>query len=123
MLTGNHTGTLRKFVQALSSQFSLKDLGALNYFLGIEVESNPNSLYLSQWKYVHNLLDQTGTAGAKDMASLMCSTATITLNYGSGATNAKLYKQVMGSLKYLSVTRPDIGFIVNKMSQFMYCPT
>ncbi|RVW24879.1 Retrovirus-related Pol polyprotein from transposon RE2 [Vitis vinifera] len=78
IITGNNVEAAQTFIQQLSQRFSLKDLGPLTYFLGVEVTSHTNGLFLSQ---------------------------------------------LVGSLQYLSLTRPDIAYTVNKLSQFMHQPT
>ena len=53
----------------LSTHFSFKDLGDLHYFLGIEVVSAPKDLFLSQHKYIQDLIEKTGMAGAKEVTT------------------------------------------------------
>jgi Reverse transcriptase (RNA-dependent DNA polymerase) len=48
ILTGNSPAALQSLITALNSEFSLKDLGTLNFFLGIEITTSPTSLHLSQ---------------------------------------------------------------------------
>ena len=56
VLTGNNTQQLDRFIQALSTRFSLKDLGSLSYFLGIESHHSSHGLLLTQRRYVAELL-------------------------------------------------------------------
>ena len=61
--------------------------------------------------------------GAKDISTPMATSDSLTLFDGSPLTNATIYRQLVGSLQYLSLTRPDISFTVNKLSQFMHQPS
>ena len=70
VLIGNNTSVIDTFVQALSAKFSLKDLGNLNYFLGVEVIPHNKGLFLSQHKYISDILSRTNMSGAKDSATL-----------------------------------------------------
>ncbi|KAG8496134.1 hypothetical protein CXB51_009382 [Gossypium anomalum] len=82
-----------QFVQKLDDQFSLKDFGRLSYFLGIEVQYTTTGLFLSQRKYILDLLRRASMEGS-----------------------------IVGALQYVVITRPDIAFAVNKVCQFMHNP-
>ncbi|OMO75963.1 Reverse transcriptase, RNA-dependent DNA polymerase [Corchorus capsularis] len=90
---------------------------------GVEVISTSMDLFLSQQKYVRDLLDRFEMQNSKSTATPMASSAQLKLTDDSGTTNATLYRQLAGSLHYLSLTQPDIAFSVNKLSQFMHCPS
>ena len=84
----------------------MKDLGDFHYFLGIEVLPTPSGLLLAQHKYIRDLLDRTNMAGAKECTSPMSSTQSLQLHDGSPCTNSTKFRQVIGALQYLSLTRP-----------------
>lgn len=108
---------------SLGARFSLKDLGLLNYFLGVEAVFTTDGLYLSQTKYIRDLLDKFHLAGVKDAATPMSSATRLVLDDGSPPTDATQYRSLIGALQYLQLTRPDIAFAVNKLAQFMHAPT
>lgn len=60
---------------------------------------------------------------AKECNTPMSSTQHLQLLDGSFPTNATRYQQVVGSLQYLSLTRPDVSYAVNKLARFMHSPT
>ena len=120
IITGSHTDILNKFIQSLSARFSLKDFGLLSYFLGMEVQRNSQGLYLTQTRYIADLLHKTKMSDAKPMPTPMCSSTTLTLQSGDPLPSGTEYRAVIGSLQYLSLTRPDIAYAVNKLSQFMH---
>ena len=123
IVTGNDSSFVKSFITALSTKFSVKDLGLLHYFLGVAVLPTTSGLFLSQHKYIHDLLVRTGMEGAKEVGTPLITTGSLVLKDGSPLANASEYRSVIGALQYLNLTRPDISFVVNKLSQFMHCPT
>ncbi|CAL8165948.1 unnamed protein product [Prunus armeniaca] len=106
-----------------SHRFSLKDLGSLHFFLGVEVIPTRSGLFLSQHKYIRDLLIRAHMEGAKDVSTPLSTTTTLVLNDGATPIDATLFRSLISGLQYLSLTRPDIAFAVNKLSQFMYWPS
>ncbi|KAF7151361.1 hypothetical protein RHSIM_Rhsim02G0160900 [Rhododendron simsii] len=98
-------------------------LGGSTFFLGVEVISTPTGLFLSQHKYIRDLLNRTNMAGAKEVSMPLPTSGSLTLHDGSSSTDATDYRSVIGALQYLAITRPDIAFAVNKLSQFMHKPS
>ena len=123
IITGNNPCFISSFVAALSDKFSLKDLGNLNYFLGIEVLPTKQGLFLSQHKYITEILDRTTMSGAKESVTPLSTSVSLQLFDGSSTANEEQFRKIIGSLQYLCLTRPDINFAVNKLSQFMHKPT
>lgn len=109
-----------KFVNLLSQQFSLKDLGALSYFLGIEVIPHKQCVLLSQRRYMMDLLDHTKLLEAKLVQTPLPLSPPITLTLGTTLLDPSEYRSVVGSLQYLLLTLPDKAFAVNKLSQFIH---
>ena len=102
--------------------FSLKDMGSL-HFLGIEVIPTRAGLFLSQHKYVRDLLANISMSGAKDVLTPLSTTQSLQLIDGTTAVDSSEFCRIIGRLQYLSLTSPDISFAVNKLSQFMHKPT
>ncbi|CAL1403910.1 unnamed protein product [Linum trigynum] len=123
LLTGNHAPSLSQFQARLSARFSLKSLGNVGYFLGIEVLPTADGLLLSQHKFVLDVLARFGMSDARPAPTPLSATAKLALVDGTPPADITLYKQAVGSLQYLLCTRPDIAFAVNKLSQFMHAPT
>ncbi|CAL1403526.1 unnamed protein product [Linum trigynum] len=123
LLTGNDSSALSLFQEALSRRFSLKSLGSVNYFLGIEVIPTATGYLLSQQKYMEDVLHRFHMMDAKAAPTPLDSSVSLSLRDGSSSTDATRYRQVLGALQYLTFTRPDIAFAVNKLSQFMHAPT
>lgn len=114
---------LNHALSALANKFSLKDLGCLNYFLDVEVIPHKDGLILSQSKYICDLFRKWDMFDCKGVQTPLSTSVTLSLNDGTPSTDANQYRQVLGKLQYLSFTRPDISFAVNKLSQFMHSPS
>ncbi|RVW83187.1 Retrovirus-related Pol polyprotein from transposon RE1 [Vitis vinifera] len=123
ILTGNDDTMVHKFMQLLAHQFSLKDLGHLSYFLGVEVIPNDHGILSSQQSYIVDLLTRTKMMDAKPVHTPLPTSPPITLHSGSPLKDSTEYRTIVGSLQYLLITRPDITFAVNKLSQYIHQPT
>jgi len=124
IVTGNSDNILSVFVSSLAKRFSLNDLGNLSYFLGVEVLPHKHGILLSQRRYITDLLTRLNMLDAKPvLTSIPSSASAISLLYGSPLHNPTVYREVVGSLQYLSLTRPDVSFAMNKLSQFMHSLT
>uniref|UniRef100_A0A2N9HQD7 Integrase catalytic domain-containing protein n=1 Tax=Fagus sylvatica TaxID=28930 RepID=A0A2N9HQD7_FAGSY len=95
IITGDDVQGIQDLKRFLGQHFEMKDLGPLSYFLGLEVSSSSDGYYLTQAKYTSDLISR------------------------AGITDSKI---LVGSLVYLTVTRPDISYAVHIVSQFMAAP-
>jgi hypothetical protein len=112
------------FVKAcLSEHFHMSDLGPLSYFLGIEVTSTPDGYYLSQRKYIHDLLDRVGHTDHRSVDTPMEFHTRLCATDGVPLEEPTRYRHLVDSLVYLSITRPDISYVLHILSQFMSTPT
>lgn len=123
LVTGTSPTLVQNVIETLARKFSIKDMGNLSYFLGIEAIRTPTGMHLMQRKYVTDLLTKTNMLHSKPVSTPMASSPKLTLTSGAKLTDPREYRQTVGSLQYLSLTRPDISFAVNKLSQFMHQPT
>lgn len=112
-------------LQDLRSDFALKDLGKLHYFLGIEVTSISEGLILSQKKYANELLNRAGLKECKPVNTPLSISEKFSASSGKllSDKDSTNYRSVVGGLQYLTLTRPDIAFAVNKARQYLHCPT
>jgi histone deacetylase 1/2 len=109
----------------LRSDFALKDLGDLHYFLGIEVKKDGSDILLTQEKYAMELLSRVGMTDCKISSTPLSITEKLSLHEGEllSPEDATRYRSIVGALQYLNLTRPDISFSVNKVCQFLHAPT
>lgn len=101
----------------------MKDLGALRYFLGIEIDRNSTGIFMSQTKYTLDLLKEYGMINAKPLKLPMDTQLKLTPDKGVPFPDATRYQRLVGKLIYLTITRPDVAFTVQLLSQFMHNPT
>lgn len=123
MVTGSDVKLINRLVAALDKNFALKDLGLLNYFLGIQVHYLPSGILLNQQKYVDDLLSKLQVGDMKPAPSPSALGQKLSLLSGSPLEDPFMYRSVIGALQYLTHTRPDITYIVNHLSQFLKAPT
>jgi hypothetical protein len=123
VITGNNPTFIDTVIRHLSNRFHLKDLGNLHFFLGVEVIQTHAGLFLTQHKYIHDLLSHTNMVGAKDVSTPLSISQSLLLQDSTAPTDCSQFRSIIGSLQYLSFTRPDICFVVNKLSQFMHSPS
>ena len=105
-------------VTALGRDFAVKDLGQLHFFLGIEVaHQSRGSLALTQKKYSLDLLHRAGMLKCKPSPTPMSSTDTLSAADGAllSPEDATEYRSIVGGLQYLTITRPDLSFAVNRV--------
>ncbi|CAL9017956.1 unnamed protein product, partial [Prunus brigantina] len=122
-LKRNDPAHISTLIQGLSRLFSMKDLGPVHYFLGMEILCTPNGLSLTQSKYIKDLLTRTKMQDAKHISSPVASGRRLSLHDGVPLADPSEYRSVVGALQYLTLTRPDIAFAVNHVCQFMHQPT
>ncbi|KFK26434.1 hypothetical protein AALP_AA8G247800 [Arabis alpina] len=123
VITGSDPGKVEQFIALLSKMFSLKDLGELSYFLGIEAIRSREGLLLTQRKYITDLLAKMNMLTANPVTTPMATNSSLQLTSGTSLEDGSEYRTLVGSLQYLQLTRPDDAFAVNKLSQFMHRPT
>ncbi|KAD7117271.1 hypothetical protein E3N88_04539 [Mikania micrantha] len=121
--TGNNAQAIDHVVKRLGSTFAIQDMGKLTCFLGIEAISTTKGLMLSQRKYMLELLNRAGLSHAKLVPTPITTTANLALGDSSLFENPVKYRQIVGDLQYITLSRPDITFAVNKVCQFMHSPT
>ncbi|KAJ8748469.1 hypothetical protein K2173_003365 [Erythroxylum novogranatense] len=102
----------------------MSDLGFLSYYLGIEVRQSNESITLCQAGYARKILEKL-RMGECNPCSIPMKPRTKMSKHGNGelAVDKTLYRSVIGSLRYLVNTRPDIAYSVGVMSRYMEAPT
>jgi hypothetical protein len=121
VITGDDDVGIKDLKMQLTKEFEVKDLGKLRYFLGIEVSRSSKGIYLSQRKYILDLLSETGMLGCRPALTPIDQNHRLSSESGQSVDRAQ-YQRLVGRLIYLSHTRPDIAFAVSVVSQFMHDP-
>ena len=123
LITGDDVEHVFFIKKHLSQQFQMTDLGPLSYFLGIEVLHSENGYYSSQSKYIHDLIARSGISDNRTAATPMDLHLQLRPTDGNPLEDPSRYRNIVGSLVYLTVTRPDIAHAVHILSQFVSAPT
>jgi hypothetical protein len=106
----------------LREQFLMTDLGPLGYFLGIEVSSTSDGFYISQEKYIQDLLARAALGDERTIETPMELNVQLRASDGDPLSDPTCYCHLVGSRVYLAVTRPDISYPVHILSQFVSAP-
>ncbi|XP_019078979.1 uncharacterized mitochondrial protein AtMg00810-like [Vitis vinifera] len=122
VITESNSSMVQTLITRLSKEFSMKDLGDLHYFLGIEVQANEKGLFLSQMKYALELLQRASMIDAKPI-STPCVVGQHLSTEGKLLSDPTMFRSLAGALQYLTITRLDLFFSVNSIFQFMHAPT
>ena len=113
IIIGDDLNGIQELKDFFSQQFEMKDLEHFSYFLGLEITHSTNSLYITQAKYTSKLLSQAGLTDSKTINTPIELNAHLTPSRGKSLFNPSLYRRLVGSLVYLTITCPDISYIVH----------
>ncbi|KAM7472007.1 hypothetical protein LguiA_010190 [Lonicera macranthoides] len=122
VLTGNDPQEQHALKKLLSQEFEMKDLGSLKYFLGIEVSRSSKDIFLSQRKYVLDLLNETGMSACQLSETPMEEGLKLEVETDQVPVDKGRYQRLVGRLMYLAHTRPDISYALSIVSQFLHNP-
>ena len=124
IVTGNDTEEIGNLKCHLISNFDIKSLGQLTYFLGIEVAYSKSGIVLSHHKYILDLLKDTGKLNCKPASTLVDTNINLKAKQSDkdDPINKTSFQRLVGRLLYLNHTRLDISFVVNSLSQHMSDP-
>jgi Reverse transcriptase (RNA-dependent DNA polymerase) len=123
LVTGSDPTLIQQCITYLSNRFTIRDLGQVHFFLGVQVTSSDKGLFLSQTKYLSDLLVRANMLNRKPLLSPMASGTNLSQIGSKPCQDPYLFRSIVGALQYATLTRPDISFSVNKISQFMHNPT
>ncbi|KAM0063403.1 putative RNA-directed DNA polymerase [Helianthus debilis subsp. tardiflorus] len=123
IITGSSSDFVTGLIGRLHSQFALKDLGQLSYFLGIQATFSEDVLHLSQLRYLLDLLQRTGLADCRPLSTPVSSGRQLSRHTGDPLSDPTMYRSTVGALQYLVLTRPEIAYAISKVSQFLQTPT
>ncbi|XP_021617918.1 uncharacterized mitochondrial protein AtMg00810-like [Manihot esculenta] len=122
ILTGNFVDAINKCKMALHSKFTIKDLGPMKYFLGLEVARSSHATIISQTKFICDVLKDACMLQCKPASSPLPQGLHLTPDSGEPLSKPDMYRMLLGRLLYINLTRPDICYAVQHLSQFMNKP-
>nr|GEY11682.1 hypothetical protein [Tanacetum cinerariifolium] len=115
------TAFLQRIITSLHAEFSMTDLGPLNYFLGVSVTRDTFGMFLSQQKYAIEVLERTGMLTCNPCHTPVDTDSKLSAD-GDPVFDPTLYRSLAGALHYLTFTRPDISYAVQQVCLFMHDP-
>jgi hypothetical protein len=122
IITGDSDADISDLKKLLKQKFEMKDLGELRYFLGIEVIHSPKGIWLLQRQYALNKLSEYGMTGCKPISIPLEQNVKLSADEGNLVEDTTMYRRIVGSLIYMTITRPDLSYAVGVVSQFMQTP-
>lgn len=122
IITGSDIALLKQLKQYLDDTFTIKDLGYAKYFLGVEIARNDQGTYLCQRKYVLHLLHDSGLEGCQPTPIYLPQGIHLSSQDGTPLPDPNRYRNLIGRLLYLNLTRLDITYYVQQLSQFVTQP-
>ncbi|KAI0493211.1 hypothetical protein KFK09_027487 [Dendrobium nobile] len=122
LLTGNDIQAMTDLVDQLKSQFAMKNLGSANQFLGIKIDHTQDKYFLSQILYAKSILQMAELHKCNSVANPSLTKLTALKPDEPSFFDAITYRRIIESLQYLTLTRPDIAYAVNVLSQHMHNP-
>ena len=122
VLSASTTSLLQHIIMRLRSAFAVKDMGPLQYFLGIDVKRNKDGFFLSQSQYVVDLLERAGLSNCKPADTPADTKPKVSSDDGKLLDDGSSYRSLAGALQYLTITRPDIAYAVQQVCLHMHAP-
>ncbi|KAM6585354.1 hypothetical protein CsatB_012356 [Cannabis sativa] len=122
VIATNNIPAMNTFITTLDTRFKLKDLGPLRFFLGLEIARCSKGISVSQRPFTLQLLQDSGCLGSKPVSTPMEPNTKLSNDSGDLLPNPTPYRSLIGKLLYLTITRPDLSFAVNKLSQYLQAP-
>lgn len=116
IITGDDLEEIDRIKKHLAETFEMKDLGKLRFFLGMEIARSREGIFVSQRKYILDLLKDTGLMGCKPVDTPMDPNVKLEANPKDSPIERGMFQRLVGRLIYLSHTRPDIAFPVSCIS-------
>ncbi|KAM2894772.1 hypothetical protein FF1_009974 [Malus domestica] len=120
IFTRSSSSDISAVILALNQQFDMNDLGQLNYFLGLQIQYRSSGLFVSQTKYIKDLLAKVDMHDAKACPTPCLPSHRLLEEEGKLYHIPEQYRSIVGALQYLTFPRPDIAFTVNQCCQFMH---
>ena len=122
IVTGSNVEEIEAFKSQMMSGFEMSNLGKLTYFLGIEFTEVAEGLVMHQMKYASDILKRFNMMNCNPSSSPAETNVKLLMNEEEEYVGPTLFKQIVGSLRYICNGRPDIAYAVGIISRFMSEP-
>jgi hypothetical protein len=113
---------IEEFKLVMKDEFEITDLGLMRFFLGIQIHQSKTGMFISKSKYLHEILERFNIINSKSSPTSVIMGLKL-INEDKGfKVDPTMFKRLVGSLMYLTTTRPNIMYGVNLISRFMETP-
>ena len=108
----------KKFEQLMQGEFEMSMVGELSYFLGLQIKQMDEDIFINHVMYVKDLLKKYNLEGCKKVSTLIATSTKLDADEGGKSVDQKIYRGMISSLLYLTISRPDIQFNVYLCARF-----
>ena len=112
----------KEFAKLMQGEFEMSLMGELNYFLGLQVKQTKEGIFINQAKYIKKIIKKFGMESSKSMSTPMSPACRLDKDENGSNVDQKLYRGMIGSLLYLTASRPDILYSVCVCARFQSSP-
>lgn len=123
VIVGGDEDTITVFKRQMMEEFKMSDLGSLSFYLGIQVHQEGGVITLNQAAYAAQIVEKARLEGCNPCSTPMEPRLKLSKESMASLVDATEYKSLVGSLRYLVNSRPDLAFAVGYVSRFMEKPT
>ena len=106
----------------MANEFEMSIIGELSYFLGLQIKQLKNGTFVSQGKYIKDMLKKFGMSDSKAISTPMGTNDNLDSDANDNMVDQKLYQSIIGSLLYMTASRPDVMFSVCMCARFQASP-
>ena len=122
LITGKDCSAISTFKQEMKSEFEMSDLGELSYFLGIEFKRTKAGIFMHQSKYTIDVLKRFQMLDCNSVSTPVETSAVLDQSGLEKLVDKTMFRQMVGSLRYICNTRPDVAYGVGLVSRFLKAP-
>jgi len=122
IISGPGADDIKVFKSEMKKKFNMSDLGLLCYYLGIEVKQDSSGITLCQSSYAAKIIDMAGMSDCNSCDTPMECRLKLSKKIEGDPLNPTKYRSIIGSLRYIINTRPDLAFVVGVVSRYMEAP-
>ena len=102
----------------MANEFEMSMIGELRYFLGLQIKQLKNGTFVSQGKYIKDMIKKFGMNDSKAISTPMGTNGNLDSDVSGNMVDQKLYRSMIGSLLYMTASRPDVMFSVCMCARF-----
>jgi hypothetical protein len=106
----------------MQNEFEMLLLGELSFFLGLQIHQSNQGIFISQTKYIKEMIKRFGMEDCKPVITLMQTSCKLSKDDDSKSTDQRQYRSMIGSLLYVTASRPDVMQVVGQVARFQATP-